>query len=189
MDNEMFDRLLDDVLKNVTEKVISGGTEALPSSIHIALWDEKDQSHRWASADVIEYPEDQDEIKAVLASAGVLVIESGFVPIAAYWTKRARMEVDEGDKTIDYTGVIILGMTDDHRVNGGFLAVDTDDQPIGAKMFYASSMNDKNTMDAGDLYHLFKAARAAYRKRKDDPNLDELTKGLFRNVKGFDNKE
>jgi hypothetical protein len=91
-----------------------------------------------------------------------------------------------------YTGFIIIGMTDDNRINGAFLAIGEDGKPIGAQMWHFATADDGNTIDSDVLDNLFIAAKEAYREILGDPDKptsrETLTSDLFKNVKGIGGK-
>lgn len=185
--NEKFDRLLDDIIGNTVVQIETIGTDNIISTIYMALYDPNIKLKNWGSVGILEYPQETDDQISIFTAAGKMVVESGQVPIAAFWLKQGRMEASNKDGKTSYEGFLILGMTEDFRVNGAFIPVE-DGESKQAIPFYASNMNYRNTMDVDYLYYIFKSAKKEYMGTRDkgyvSPDTDELTRQLFKNAGG-----
>jgi hypothetical protein len=149
----------------------------------MALWDNKERKKVWASVEIIDQAGKFTDQSAVMAAAGKMAVQNGQVPIAAWWVRSARMDMEHG---VSHEGYAIIGRTDDGRVNGAFVSVIEDDAVISA--YWNTEDLDENFMlDTKALDELFDEAIKAYAEQKlGTTSENDLAKQLFRKVGRID---
>lgn len=194
LSNQMFDSLLEDVTRDLVERTYTEDPNTFYPVIWMALWDEENHNRNWGSVSMVDYPDEDKDRSAMFAAAGKVAVESGQLPVAAFFQRRGNMIVEDKEGGHSLDGFMVIGMTDDNRLNASFVAL-TGDSDVGHDVAYAtqfwrsSEMTDEQTMDTDVLNSFYKTAKEMYRISKgekvDHVDTDELTKGLFHDVNGL----
>jgi hypothetical protein len=186
MTNIMFDGLLDDVAQEVEERIQAcdlgdmGESSSIVGLIFVATYDEESHVRGWSRAVSHAPTADTEKTRVACSTVGRMVVRAGQLPVAAFWLKRGNMSVTHpsGEKEV-HSGFLVLGMTDDERVNGAFVATRANDtQPscelfVERRTFYAVDMGYGQDMDTKILGYLFEAAREAYLELHSGDRYDE----------------
>lgn len=193
MSDKLFDYLLDDVLEDLVHRLQTCHYDEKGGTIYLATYNYKTKERGWPKAEIVGDTVDKNAEIAVFINIGRTLMTAYNIPIAAFWIKKGKIvETINGDK-VTHPGYMIVGMTDDNRINGAFVMTEEHDdnapcdQPKATQTFYASEMSDTQTMDTETLYYLYKAARLTYRKMQgekvNEDYTDTLSDNLFKHLR------